>query len=94
MGYFQPYMFLLFQKKCKSKQTRNKKWTTKPSNKTNFNSHDRLVEPLLMDHLTGMLMQEFSGLIANVQITEPGPGCHHFAVGEVNIRGGLRTHST
>lgn len=47
-----------------------------------------------MDHLTGVLIQEFSGLIANVQITEPGPGCHHFAVGEVNIRAGLRTHST
>ena len=47
----------------------------------------------MIDHLTGLLIQEFSRLIANVQITESGPGCRHFAVGEVNMREGLRTHS-
>ena len=48
----------------------------------------------MIDHLTGFLIQEFSRLIANVQITESGSGCHHFAVGEVNMREGLRNDST
>lgn len=48
----------------------------------------------MLDHLMGFLiLQEFSRLMANVQITMSGSGCHHFAVQEGNIEEGPRNHS-